>query len=238
MKLVSVTLGSMALVAATILTVMKLSNMEVERLNAQVEELQRQRSELAEYAARLAASRRVAQVEILRQVPQPDGRTLTTLLWQEIGPDGILGRPVAVEAYGSQVYFEAQVLKFQHDLVGAADPERGHSLALFRRIFGDQQPPETGQAIERDTRPAADDPRRRNARHDELWARFWELAEDPRQAEQLGLRVVQFEAPAVQARVGQVWEVTIDASGGVNLRMLSPGSASASRNRIAAVSPP
>lgn len=222
MKFISVTLGSMVLVAATILTVMKIGRMEVERLNARVEELQRERSELADYAARLAASRRVAQVEILRQDPQTDGRIRTTVLWQEIGPDGVLGRPIAVEAYGSQIYFEAQVLKFQHDLVGGADPDRGQSLALFRRIFGDQQPPETGQAIERDTRPAADDPRKRNTRHDQLWARFLELAEDPRQAEELGLRVVQFEAPAIQTRVGQIWEVTIDASGGVNLRLLSP----------------
>jgi hypothetical protein len=51
-----------------------------------------------------------------------------------------------------------------------------------------------------------------------LWARFWELVDDPELASEYGIRVAQCEAPAVRLQPGQVWEVTLDASGGLNVR--------------------
>jgi len=60
-----------------------------------------------------------------------------------------------------------------------------------------------------------------------LWDRFWNLAEDPSEARQYGVRVAQCEAPGVAVEPGQVWEVTLDAAGGLNLKRLDvePGHA-------------
>lgn len=205
--------------AAAVWALVSLPNREVSRLNQKVAELEREKSQMIEYARRLSASRRVAQVEILKQRPEADG-VVTTLLWQEIGPEGILGRPVALEAIGTQVYIEALVLKFDAQLVGAGDPSRGCSLALFRRVFGDQQRPETAQEFDRASRPPLTDPRQADPLHDHLWGRFWELVESPELAARFGVRVAQCEAPSVPVRAGQVWEVSIDAAGGLNLRRL------------------
>lgn len=199
MKWFTCLVGTAAVVGGTTTVVLLLGNLEVRRLSA---------------------NRRVAQVEILRQQPDDRGRTLTTLLWQEIGPSGTLGRPQAVEAFGTQIYIEALVIKFEPELVGQGDAARGASLALFRRIFGDQQPPESGAEVDRASRPPLTDPREAEPLHDRLWSRFWEMVDDPRVAGQYGVRVAQCEAPSAPVRTGQVWEVSLDAAGGLNLRRI------------------
>ena len=56
-----------------------------------------------------------------------------------------------------------------------------------------------------------------------LWQGFWDLIEDARLREELGVRVAQIEAPAVPLDEGQIWEVTLDAAGGLNLTLKEPG---------------
>ncbi|GAF74957.1 unnamed protein product, partial [marine sediment metagenome] len=62
------------------------------------------------------------------------------------------------------------------------------------------------------------DPDTSPAIHDELWQRFQDLMDDPALAAEYGVRVVQYEAPAVPLQPGQIWEVTLDAAGGLNLK--------------------
>jgi hypothetical protein len=195
-------------------------------LQQEVNRLEQERQRLLDYAARLSASRRVAQVEVLRQRQDEDHHTVSTLVWQEIGPDGTLGRPVAVEAVGTLVYFEALVIKFAHQHVQEGDPERGTSLAMFRRIFGDQQAPESAPELDRAARPPINDPSQSASLQAELWARFWEMIDRPELAARYGVRIVQCEAPAVPLQAGQVWELTLDAAGGLNLKKIGTRPAS------------
>ena len=51
----------------------------------------------------------------------------------------------------------------------------------------------------------------------ELWTRFWDYANDPKQAEAAGIRVAQGEAPHVTAVEGQVYKLTLRASGGLEI---------------------
>ncbi len=192
----------------------------IRQLEQQVGRLEDEKAELIDYARRLSASRRVAQVEALHQRTDGDGRVVTMLLWQEIGSNGILGKPVAIEAVGRQIYFEALVIKFEPQFVGAGDNERGASLALFRRIFGDQQTPQSADELDRAARPPLDDPRVANPLHDRLWDLFWELVDDPKLATQYGVRVAQCEAPAVPVKPGDLWEIRLDAVGSLNLKKL------------------
>ncbi len=221
MRYLGYVIGSSVVVAAGVLTLFSLGNFEVRRLSQRVNELEQERHDLIQYADRISASRRVAQVEVLREHSDGDKRPVVTLLWQEIGPNGTLGKPVAIEAIGRQVYFEAMVIKFERRLVGEGDPSRGSSLALFRRVFGDQQMPETATEFDRSARPPLTDPRELDPLHDRLWAMFWELVDDPAKASQFGVRVAQCEAPSVRVRPGQIWEVSLDAAGGLDVRLVT-----------------
>ena len=160
----------------------------------------------------------------MKQHPDEQGRTLTTLRWQELDADGTRGEPLTIEVGGSQVYFEGLVLKFAHRHVEEADPQRGSSLVLFRRIFGDRQSPESGIELNQASRPPTPTGGQTDedaSLHARLWSRFWQLVDDPRLAEQYGVRVAQCEAPSVEMRPGQVWELIIDSAGGLNVRKLT-----------------
>ena len=220
MKWIKFTTFCILIVGAAAYTAIHFGGWEVRRLEAEVDHLQEERRRLAEYAQRLGAVRRVAQVDVIRQHLDDSGRLVNTLLWQEIGPDGLLGKPLALETVGEQVYFEAFVIKFETRFVGEGDPLRGASLAMFRRVFGESQIPESVPDLDRlshpplRTDPATTDFQRM------LWQRFWEIADQPRLAEQFGVRIAQCEAPAVRLAPGQTWEVALDAVGGLNLHRI------------------
>jgi len=207
---------------------------EVSRLTAKVEQLQQQREHLVEYIRRLKASRRVAQADILQQYPDEQGRTVSVIRWNEIGLDGTLGEPQTFEAVGRLVYFEAAVIKFDQDAVGEGDPQKGASLALFRRVFGEDQPASSVGEIDRQARAPSPDRGSANAFEQQMWNLFWRLMDEPPLAEQFGVRVAQCEAPAVVPQSGQIWEVTLDAAGGLNLRLIAQRSVTNPAASIAA----
>jgi len=219
-KWVRFAVGTFAAAAGVLVVTNYVRNAEVRRLAAQVDQLQQDRQRLLEYARRLSASRRVAQIDVLEQFADDSGRTVSTIQWQEIAPDGTLGPPQYVQPLGDLVYFEAAVIKFDDELVGGGDPQRGTSLALFRRIFGDQQPSAAVKPLDTiEVQPSVDE-RPADSLEPRLWALFWRMMDDPAMAAQYGVRVVQCEAPAVVLRAGQIWEITLDADGGLNLRII------------------
>ncbi len=217
-------LGRSLVGVAGVLVLALLANWQLgtSRLTRRVQELEQERERLVEYAERLCASSRVAQVTVLSQRSDEAGRTINELLWQEIGAQGVIGRPVKVKAVGDLVYFEAYVIKFEHETVAEGDPDRGASVAMFRRIFGDAEAAQSVILLDQTSPPLlqSDPPA---SRHDGLWDRFWEFIERPEVAAQYGVRVAQCEAPAVPLRTGQIWELTLDAAGGLNVRKVSDG---------------
>jgi hypothetical protein len=207
-------------VLASLFLVVQFGNFRVRELEQRVDQLQQERVRLIDYARRLSESRRVAQVNILGQRADEQGRTVTSLRWQEVGERGLAGQPQMRDVIGAQVYFEGMVLKFAPVHVGEGDPQRGASLALFRRIFGDAQAAESVPDLEAAARPPPSADPAARAFQERLWGLFWEFAEKPALAEQYGVRVAQIEAPAVRSSLfatGQIWEVTLDAAGGLNV---------------------
>ncbi len=187
------------------------------RLARQVSELEAERDDLLERIARLCASRRVAQITVLDQYVDDLGRTCSQLQWQEIRDDGLLAPPVLVNTVGRTVYFEALVVKFDHEHVAAGEPENGRSLAVFRRVFGEHQAPEASTDVSANaaTLMALNGPLAGETRR---WEQFWQLLEDQELAARHGVRSAQCEAVGAPLREGQVWEVSLDAAGGLNLR--------------------
>ncbi len=220
MRRSTVFLGGGLAIAGTLLLTFNLRTLEIRRLNAQVNELEQKRQELRDYIARLSASRRVAQVDVIEQKPDQRGQSVSAIVWHEIGRDGVLSEPQTVEVVGDLMYVEAAVIKFDHEAVGKGDPEKAGSVAVFRRIFGDRQIAALAPNLDASSRPSAPRGASDSSLEQGLWGLFWQLMSDPDLARQYGVRVAQCEAPAVRIKSGQIWEVALDAAGGLNLRLI------------------
>lgn len=199
--------------------VLRFGGQEVRELKARVDLLEQERTELLEYASRLTATRRVAQVDILNQSEIGPNRYATTIRWQEVAENGDLGAPQQVDIFGTSAYFEAMVLKFDPEKLRSGKPGEYTSLALFRRIFGDQQEPAAAQELPSSAIAGA---ARADAGSDlgkRLFERFWNFLDDASLRDSYGIRIAQLEAPAVPVKPGQRWQVSLDAAGGLNLQL-------------------
>ena len=232
MRWMKFAIGSALAIAGTVLVTVNMRTLEIRRLAAQVDALEQQRQELRDYVRRLSASRRVAQIDVIDQRPDQRGQPVSAIVWHEIGRDGVLSEPQTVEVVGELMYVEAAVIKFDHDAVGKGDPEKGGSVAVFRRIFGDRQIAALVPNLNQASPPAASGDGSDEPFEARLWELFWRLMSDPKLAEQYGVRVAQCEAPAVRIKPGQIWEVTLDAAGGLNLRLIGE------RKEITLATPP
>ncbi len=221
MAWIRLALLSVITLGAALYLLFQFGNVRIRELETQVDNLEKEKTRLVEYARRLSESRRVAQLAVVSQAPASDGGTSTTLRWQEIGDGAVLGQPVTCTIRGMQVYVEALVLKFEPAHVGEGDAQRGVSLALFRRIFGDGQPASSGVLLDATARPPMVADSAVSAFRGRLWGLFWDFVDDPHLAQQYGVRVAQVEAPSAPVRPGQTWQVTLDAAGGLNLVKLS-----------------
>src|SRR5207237_1069673 len=103
---------------------------------------------------------------------------------------GFVWALVFVAAAAGGVYLaDTLVVKFEDDFVTAGDALKGKALLLFRRIFSDRRRPAEGEVLDREGQIpqsyAAE--RAPTAFERELWARFWELANDPGEAKKRGV---------------------------------------------------
>lgn len=215
------TFGGVLLMALAFVATDQISALKIRQLETKIDGLEKQLAELKLYAERIQSEHRVAQVNVIEQRLDAADVPVTVLRWQQIGPEGTLGPPEVIEVLGKQVYFEAMVLKFDYELIGDAAENRETNLALFRRTFGDYQAPRAGVPLDRSAPSFASATPSEFALHKTIWDRFLSFAEDEALAKEYGVRVAQFEAPSVPMAPGQVWEVSIDAAGGLNLKMLS-----------------
>jgi hypothetical protein len=123
---------------------------------------------------------------------------------------------------GEEFYIDALVVKFDRKLVEAGDGLRGKSILLFRRAFGDAQKPTDGVLLytREDASPVPERVKvdaQPSAFERELWSSFWAMANDPDVAKAKGVRVAQGEAPHIRAQAGQVYKITLRASGGLEI---------------------
>ncbi|MBK6940724.1 MAG: hypothetical protein IPH13_11070 [Planctomycetes bacterium] len=186
-----------------------------------VAEQQKVIEEKTRIVGRLTRARRVAQAIVKERVVDANGKVRSRIRFVEVDDEGKPLPAKTVEVEGEEVYFDALVLKFDHELVGAGEPGKEHSLLLFRRIFGEHQKPSEGARLDEDAKDGVPDVYRRNrepsAVEIELWNEFWSYANDPKKAAAAGVRVAQGEAPHTRMEKGKIYELTLDQSGGLNI---------------------
>ena len=168
----------------------------------------------------LKVDTRVAQIDVLSQEGSADNGDLAThFTFVELDGQGEpLDRPRQFRVAGDVVYVESWVVKFTDEYVEMGDPLRSTSLCLFRRLFGEAQRPMDG--FDLDTSGSQPGAYRTGSKPSELeqeiWQRFWELANNPSEAQKLGVRVVHGEAPFQKMESGKRYKVLLRASGGLS----------------------
>lgn len=162
--------------------------------------------------------RRLAQVRVLDTgVDQASGRKFSKIEFVELNEQGDpVGEPKPFSLDGETVYVDYWVVKFEDKYVEQADLERGMSICMFNRIFGDLQTPTDGLSLdEPGQRPGSY--ARGSVMSDfekKIWEDFWKIANDPQQAAQLGIRALHGDAVSIKVEKGKTYRITVRASGG------------------------
>jgi len=136
-----------------------------------------------------------------------------------------IDQPKTFELEGDLVYIDCMVVKFDDKYIEAADLERGTSICTFNRIFGEFQKPNEGYCLdEPGQRPGAYS--RGSVMSDfekKIWDDFWNIANDPSRADELGIRAAQGEAVSMKMQEGKTYRITIRASGGPEIEVVENG---------------
>ena len=184
-----------------------------------VEQLQEEKQQLEQIVKRLAAEKRVAEVLVESQ-QMIDGELQTTLLFVEYAKDGTALPPKSFSFVGKMAHVDAMVIKFDRGFVENGDALRGHSIALFTKLYGDKQSPAEAQRIdEPGTIPSVyrgADPRVSKFEM-QLWQNFWRLAEDESYRAQHGVRIAGGEGLWGPFEPDRIYTITIESDGGLSM---------------------
>jgi hypothetical protein len=173
---------------------------------------------------RLTSDNRVAEVIVTDQ-RVVDGVTETSLLFVEYTPDGRELLPKVLKVKGKIAHVDALVIKFDQEHVKVNDKLRGKSIALFYRVFGDQEKPADAPRIDEPGRipdyyrgvdPQVSEFEQR------LWGKFWQLVDDENLRKEEGVRVAQGDGPWGPFEIGKLYTITLDTNGGLNIRSETP----------------
>jgi uncharacterized protein YneR len=194
---------------------------QVKNLEIDVAEKQERINRLETALHLLKVDQRLARLEVVRQEKNEEsGHITTTVRFVELSPNGdAISEPREFQLHGDVVYVDNWIVKFDDKFIEEADLERGTSLCLFRRIFGENQSPIDGFSLDEvGMRPQAY--ARGSVMSDfekEIWKDFWEFANDPRRAAEMGIRAANGEAVSVKVREGMKYSLELRTSGGMSI---------------------
>jgi hypothetical protein len=198
----------------------------IEKLNADLATAKKEVERLNLALKLMKVDRRMARVVVLDQTPSATaGRVKTRVRFEEVDAQGnSIGKARELTIEGDVLYVDSLVVKFDDLLVEQGDPLRAASLCHFRRLFGEYQQPSDGVPIDAPgERPAAyGGSEGMSSLEQEIWRDFWSLANDPQRAASMGVRAAHGEAPSMKLKPGEVYRVTLRASGGLSIALDRP----------------
>jgi len=169
--------------------------------------------------------RRLARIRVLDTgVDEATGRKFSKIEFAELNELGDpVGEPKQFQLDGEMIYVDYWVVKFDDQYVEQADLERGTSICMFHRIFGDLQNPKDGYSL--------DEPGQRPGNYargsvmsdfeKKIWDDFWTIANDPQQAAKMGIRALHGDAVSIKVEKGKVYRITVRASAGPEITVES-----------------
>lgn len=165
---------------------------------------------------------RLARLTVLEQGDDADtGEKFSRIEFEELNDRGEkIDQPKRFKILGDMVYVEYLVVKFDDKYVEQADIDRSTSLCLFQRIFGEKQKPIEGFVLDEvGTRPAIYGRGKAPSEFEaKIWNDFWNIANDPEKAKDLGIRANHSEAPGYRVQAGKSYKLELRASGGLTIK--------------------
>jgi hypothetical protein len=175
---------------------------------------------------RLTKDQRLAQIVVLEQTDER-----TKFKFVEVDDNNKqVGAPQVFDIEGDEVYFDTLVIEFKGDydphndspLKGAEVSKEltGHSIIFFRRIFGSKLKPENGIPIDKSGQPpdVYRSPYPLTDLEKKLWAEFWDLATDPKKAEERGIKYASGNAPFTKLKKGLIYYLEKRLTGPATIR--------------------
>lgn len=184
----------------------------------QIRQLQEEKKQLEQIVQRLGEERRLAELLVTEQ-KTVDGVLNTTVLFVEYAKNGGALPPKSFVLQGEKIHIDAMVIKFDGQYVQQNDPLRGHSIALFTKIYGDRQTPAEGFDIDAPGRIPdiyrGADPKV-SAFEQKLWQDFWRLAQDKSYRAEMGVRVADGQGTWGPLEPDMLYTLSIESNGGIN----------------------
>jgi hypothetical protein len=190
------------------------------RLTAEIVAKDREIQDLSLAIRLLKVDRRMAEIQVLNQTTDADGKLKTTLEFVEVNDAGEpLDSPRQITIDGDVIYIDAWVVKYDDKLVESGNPLGSTSICLFRRLFSEDQRPVDGFQLDKvGAEPVVYRHGMQVSKEEQkIWARFWEYANNPTLAESAGVRAAHGEAPSIKLRQGKLYKVELRASGGLSI---------------------
>ena len=181
---------------------------EISVLNKEVEKLETS-------LTLLKVDHRVAKLTVIDQDAEA-----TKVQFVELNDEGQpIETPREFRIPGDTVYIDAWVVKFDDKYVQEADLERGTSLIVFKRLFGNNQKPDEGFPL--DEQGAAPKAYARGGKMNEfeksIFNDFWSIANDKAKAEEKGIRAAHGDAVSMKVERGKSYKVQLRASDGPSI---------------------
>ncbi len=135
-----------------------------------------------------------------------------------------IGPPKQFDIVGDMVYVDYLHVTFDDKFIEQSDLDRSTSLVLFQRIFGEHQEPAVGFQIDTvGTRPTAYARGTKMSEFEQkIWNDFWLIANDPKQAADLGIHAAHGAAVAMRVQKGKMYEIDLRSTGEITFRPIEP----------------
>jgi hypothetical protein len=221
--LVAVAAGSVYLAYEVVVLPRRALQDQIRDQKETIGKLEQDKQRLEAYLKILKHIDRRARVEVLRQAKDSQGNLQTTIRFTETDSSG---KPVSVSRElalpGQDVYFDTLVIKFDDHFIEEGDPLKGQALMLFRRVFSSTMRAEDGFIIDREGQAPEIYAERQapSGFEQELWRRFWELANDEKLAKEHGVRAIHGDAPYMRLEPDRIYEISLRSTGEV---IITPG---------------
>ena len=207
---------------------LKTAQVESERKSAvikeqdiRIDQLSVENERLNAALALLKVDTRLARVTVLEQGTDPNtNEPFSRIEFVELNDEGDpLDTPREFRIRGDVIYIDNWIVKFDDKYVEQADLERGTSLVLFRRIFGEMQQPIDGFPLDEiGARPKAYSSGGKMSEFEKkIWGDFWNIANNEAAAKELGIRAAHGQAVSMKVQKGKSYKVQLRASDGLSI---------------------
>lgn len=194
---------------------------QIQEQEIQIASLKQDVDRLATSLALMKVDHRLAKLTVTDQgTDESTGQPFSLVEFVELNDEGNpIDTPREFRVRGDLVYIDNWIVKFDDKYIEQADLERGTSLILFHRIFGDKQQPADGFPLdEKDKRPKAYAlGRKETDLEKKIWGDFWNIANNEKLAHEMGIRAAHGGAVSMKVQKGKTYRVIMRSTGDLSI---------------------